>query len=165
MSEKALATYLNDHLGGATLGGDLANQILERAEGPPLEPVMAKLAPEIDADRETLVAIMEALDVSRNPVKQVTGWIAEKASRAKFTGITGDTDELGLFMAIETLRLGVAGKRCLWLALSAIAPADPRLSGFDFDALGERAAAQETALEAQRLLAAPRVLAAEPATA
>jgi hypothetical protein len=157
MSEKALATYLNDHLGGATLGGDLADQILERAQGPPLEPVMAKLAPEIDADRETLVAIMEALDVSRNPVKQVTGWIAEKASRAKFTGITGEMDDYGLFMAIETLRLGVAGKKCLWLALGS-ASKDPRLAGHDFDALAARAAAQEMALEEQRMILGTRVL-------
>ena len=158
MAASALETYLNDHLGGATLGRDLAEQILERAERP-LEPVMARVAPEIAEDRETLVAVMDALGATRNPVKQVTGWVAEKASRVKFTGITGHADGLGLFMALETLRLGVAGKRCLWLALRQIAPAEPRLSAFDFDALAERADGQESALEEQRVLLATRVLA------
>jgi hypothetical protein len=159
MAVRALETYLNDHLGGATLGRDLAEQILERGDGPPLEPVMARIAPEIDEDRETLVAMMDALEVSRNPVKQVTGWVAEKASRLKFSGVTGEMDDFGLFLAIETLRLGVAGKRCLWLALSPIAPGDPRLARFDLDALAERAAAQETALEEQRRILGTHALA------
>ena len=159
MAEKALETYLNDHLGGATLGQDLAEQIQERADGPPLEPVITWVATEIAEDRETLVAVMDALGASRNPVKQVTGWVAEKASRVKFTGITGEADDFGLFMAIETLRLGVAGKRCLWLALAEVGAADPRLAVFDFGALAARAAAQEAALEEQRMLVGARALA------
>ena len=164
MSEKALETYLNDHLGGATLGQDLANQIRERAEGPPLRPVMDWVAPEIEEDRDTLISIIDALDATQNPVKQATGWVAEKASRVKFTGVTGEMDDLGLFLALEALRLGVAGKKSLWLALAAAAT-DPRLSSFDFDLLAERAAAQEMALEEQRLILGSRVLVGEPAAA
>ena len=72
---------------------------------------METLAPEIEQDRQTLMELMQYLDSSRNPVKQATAWIAEKASRAKFTGATSGDRELGTFMALETLALGVRGER------------------------------------------------------
>jgi hypothetical protein len=163
MAEKALETYLNDHLGGATLGKDLAFQIRDRAEDP-LRAVMDRVAPEIEEDRHTLMSVIEALGATQNPVKQATGWIAEKASRMKFTGVSGEMDDYGLFMALEALRLGVAGKKCLWLALGS-ASKDPRLAGHDFDALAARADAQEMALEEQRMILGTRVLTPQAATA
>jgi hypothetical protein len=162
MAEKAIEIYLNDHLGGATLGSDLARQILEQSQPGPLRDAMANLVPEIEQDRETLLALMDALEVSRNPVKQVAGWLAEKASRVKFSGATSAEPDAGILLALETLRLGVAGKRCLWLALAQSCGGLTSLAGFDFDALAERAAAQERTLEEQRLLTAARVLATAP---
>ncbi|MGZ6576576.1 MAG: hypothetical protein ACXVHJ_37035 [Solirubrobacteraceae bacterium] len=73
MSESAIHTYLNDHLGGAMLGSDLAAQIRDRNQGTPLGEVMARLAREIGEDRETLLELMERMGTSKNPVKQVTG--------------------------------------------------------------------------------------------
>ena len=72
---------------------------------------MESLAPQIEHDRETLIELMQRLDTSKNPIKQTTAWIAEKASRAKFSGMTSGQPELGTFMALETLALGVRGKR------------------------------------------------------
>ena len=95
MAPKALEGYLNDHLGGAMLGSDLAQQIRDQNEGEPLGEVMERLAAEIEEDRETLVELMDALDVTRNPVKQVTGWVAEKASRVKFSGATSGSPNTG----------------------------------------------------------------------
>ncbi len=86
MADKALEIYLNDHLAGAMLGTDLAEQIRERSEGDPFGDVMTGLAAQIEEDRETLVALMEQLDVARNPVKQATTWLAEKASRRSSAG-------------------------------------------------------------------------------
>ena len=99
-----------------------------RTRATPLGEVMQRLAAEIEEDRETLLELMEALDVARNPVKQVTGWVAEKASRVKFSGATSGEPEYGTFMAIESLRLGVAGKRCLWIALREVRDDYPELA-------------------------------------
>ena len=132
MSDRAIDVYVNDHLGGATLGSNLAEQIRDRAEGP-LEAVMSRLAEEIEEDRETLTEIADELGVSRNPVKQATGWIAEKASEVKFSGAGSGEPDQGLFMALESLRLGVAGKKCLWISLRDAKPAYPELARFDFD--------------------------------
>ena len=47
---------------------------------------MRQLAPQIEEDRQTLIALMEGMDSSKNPVKQAGAWVTEKASRLKFAG-------------------------------------------------------------------------------
>lgn len=161
MADRAIDVYLNDHLGGATLGSDLAGQIRDQAEGTPLEAVMTPLAAEIEEDRQALQDLMDALGVSRNPVKQVTGWVAEKASRVKFSGASSGEGEQSLMMAIESLRLGVAGKKCLWMALMEVRAGYEPLASADLEALVARAAAQETTLERERVALAARALGPE----
>lgn len=158
MADKELDTYLNDHLGGATLGSELARQIWDRAEGTPLGAVMARVAPEIEEDRQSLVDLMGRLGTSENPVKQATTWVAEKASRIKFSGVTSGEPDLGLFMALETLTLGVTGKLALWTALEAVAADHPPLAATDLETLIARARSQREALERARLAAARRAL-------
>ncbi len=161
MADKALDVYLNDHLGGAMLGSDLAQQILKQADGTPLAQVMKTIAAEIEEDRETLTELMERMGTSRNPVKQVTGWVAEKASRLKFSGFTSGEPEQGIFLALESLRLGVAGKKCLWLALQRVRDEHEALATFDLERLIERAEAQERSLERERLDTGARALAGD----
>ena len=151
MADKPMDVYLNDHLGGAMLGTELAQQIRDRADGSPLGGVMTRIAAEIEEDRETLTELMDQLGVTRNPVKQVTGWVAEKASKVKFSGAGSGEPDHGTFMALETLRLGVAGKKCLWLAMRQVRGQYPELSGVDLDRLIERASAQERTLEEERM--------------
>lgn len=164
MANKALDVYLNDHLGGATLGCGLAEQIHHLSEGNPLGSVMAKLMPEIEADRETLADLMEQLGTSRNPVKQVTAWVAEKVSRAKFAGATSGDPDFGLFMALEMLTLGVEGKLSLWKALKEVADEYAPLAAANLDGLIARAQSQHDALERERIAAGRQVLGRAPKT-
>ena len=165
MAHKALDVYLNDHLGGATLGANLAGQITDHAEGTSLADVMIKLHAEIEEDRETLVNLMERMDVTRNPVKQATGWLAEAASRLKFSGLSSGEPDQGLFMALESMSLGVQGKGSMWRVLSEVRAEHPALAAVDLDALLARADAQYATLERERLAAGRLVLSAEPAEA
>lgn len=161
MSEKAIELYLNDHMGGATMGADLAERIRDRAENTPLGDAMRGIATEIAEDREQLQALIDAFDASPNPVKQIGGWAAEKASRIKFSGVASGESEHGLFMALETLRLGVAGKKALWLALREVRDAYPELREIDLDNLIERADRQERLLETERVALGREVLAGD----
>ncbi len=165
MADNAIDVYLNDHLAGAMLGSDLAEQIQARNHGTPLGDLMESLAPQIEQDRQTLIELMQQMDSSKNPVKQVTAWIAEKASRAKFSGMTAGEPELGDFMALETLTLGVRGKACMWNALKQVADQHPPIASMKLDELIDRAHTQENALEQQRLDAARRALASQVQTA
>jgi hypothetical protein len=78
--------YLNDHLAGATFGADLARQLEARTDGTDFQPEMSRLAAEIEADLDTLTDLMKRIGATRNPSKQVTAWVAEKASPLKLTG-------------------------------------------------------------------------------
>jgi hypothetical protein len=145
-------------LAGATFGRDLARQVSEHTEGTPLGQAIDSLAREIDEDRETLIELMERLGTSRSAVKQATGWMAEKASRLKFSGLTAAEAGHGTFLALETLSLGVEGKTSLWNALKTVADDYPALERSELDRLIERAAAQRAILERERLAAGREAL-------
>jgi hypothetical protein len=161
MADRAIDVYLNDHLAGATLGSNLAEQIRDRHEGTPLGEVMRTIAAQVEEDRQTLIELMERMDVSSNPVKQAAGWVAEKASRVKFSGVVSGEPDHGAFMALESLTLGVAGKLSLWQALEQVKGDYPALASADLDGLVARAQAQHGTLEQQRLAAGRRALASE----
>ncbi|HEY5316894.1 MAG TPA: hypothetical protein VIJ20_02865 [Solirubrobacteraceae bacterium] len=165
MPDRAIDVYLNDHLAGATLGVDLARQIRDRHDGEELGGVMESLVDEIEQDRQTLLDLMERLGVSENPVKQATGWLAEKASRVKFSGVLSGEPDHGAFMAIESLTLGVEGKASMWKALKEVAEHYPSLATTSLDDLIERAEAQKTTLERERLSAVKRALRNEDGSA
>ncbi len=166
MSDKALETYLNDHLAGSRLGVDLASQIRDRSEGTPLHETMTWVATEIEEDRERLTELMERVGASENQVKHATAWVAEKASRLKlsdFGGLLGGDEDYGLFISLETLELGVTGKLRLWEALKEVAVHHDGLDAVELEALADRARNQRDALQRERLAAALQALpAAEP---
>lgn len=152
MADTSLNVYLNDHLAGARFGSDLAHRLARRMGGT----TMNALADEIEEDRQTLQQLMDRVGAERNPVKEATTWVAEKVSHVKLSGLTAGDQEFGLFMALETLSLGVEGKASLWGALADVADHHPELREFDLVALGERAAAQRRVVEAERAAAARR---------
>jgi hypothetical protein len=159
MADRAIDVYSNDHLAGAMLGSDLAEQIRQRHEGSPIGELISSIAPEIEADRQQLVDLMERMDVTRNPIKQATGWLAEKTSRLKFSGIASGEPDQSAFMALETLKLGVEGKASLWRALREIRSQYPALLSTDLEELIARAERQRDTLEHERLAAGARALA------
>jgi hypothetical protein len=165
MADKAMGVYLNDHLAGAMIGTDLAEQIRSRNQGTPLGDLMGSLAPQIEEDRQTLIGLLERVDASENPVKQAGAWVTEKASRLKFWGPGSGGAELGTFMAVESLALGVLGKLSLWKALAQVADQHPAIASVDLDVLIGRAQNQYELLERERLAAGRRALAQSHAPA
>jgi hypothetical protein len=147
-----LATYLNDHLAGATAGVELVRRARGENEGTPLGRFLDGLAREIEEDRETLLAIMDRLDVGRDRLKVAAGWLGEKVGRLKPNNRLFGYSPLSRLIELEGLALGVEGKRSLWEVLRRLE--EPRLAEFDFDALVERARAQRDALQERRLTAA-----------
>ncbi len=158
MTHKAMDVYLNDHLAGAMLGSDLAEQIQSRSQDTPLGELMQALAPQIEEDRQTLIALMARMGTSKNPVKQGGAWITEKASRVKFGGLSSGEPDLGTFMAVESLALGVQGKLGLWRALEQVADQHPAIASVNLEELIDRAQTQYDLLERERLAAGRRAL-------
>ena len=59
---------------------------------------------------------------------------------------------------LETVAIGIDGKRALWQGLAVGAEQNPALRGMDYDRLIERAVAQRARVEVLRLGAARSVL-------
>jgi hypothetical protein len=147
-----LATYLNDHLAGATAGVELARRARGQNEGTSLGRFLDGLAREIEEDRQTLEAVMARLEVGKDRIKVTVGWLGEKVGRLKPNNRLFGYSPLSRLIELEGLALGVEGKRGLWEVLGRLD--DPRLEEFDFHALLERARAQRDALQDRRLSAA-----------
>jgi len=153
-SDEALAVYLNDHLGGAAAGIELASKLRDNNQGTELGRVMVALHHDITQDRDALEELMRHLDLDRHPVKEAAGWVLEKVTRLRLNpALTGST-ELTRLMETEALSLGIEGKLSMWLSLKEAAAGDPRLAAADYDRLIERARGQRRTLEPHRLAAA-----------
>jgi hypothetical protein len=148
---KLLSTYLNDHLAGSTVGVELSRRAAGNNEGSELGRVLADLAAEIEEDRDTLVKIMDQLGVKKDRLKVAAGWAGEKVGRLKPNNRLLGYSPLSRLIELEGLALGVEGKRSLWQVLGELH--EPRLEGFDFDVLLERARSQRDQLQQRRLAA------------
>ncbi|WP_018653952.1 hypothetical protein [Actinomadura flavalba] len=150
----AVGIYLNDHLMGATAGGELARRAASSQPDPATREDLHRLAREIHADREALLSIMADLDVPVRRYKVAAGWIAEKAGRLKLNGRLLGRPPLTGLIELELLRLGVEGKARGWESLRRLADVDDRVDAARVDALAERARAQIGTLERLRVRAA-----------
>lgn len=156
-----LSSYLNDHLAGSVGALELLDRLMKIYKGKPLERFFKDLRNEIDADQETLKELIAKLGEKEGTVRKAGAWIVEKLSRTKIQ--LGETreGEMGLFLALEGLALGINGKRSLWLALAAASETAPHLRGPDYATLGTRAVEQHDRVEAKRLEIAREVFKSE----
>jgi hypothetical protein len=144
-----LATYLHDHLGGARAAIELLAAMRDQQKDKALGDFAAHLLAEVEADRDTLQRLAEKVGGGSNLIKELTGWLGEKATRLKVG--PDPANPFAAFEALEFLALGVRGKLGMWLALDVAASDDPRLSGFDFKQLATRAETQYQQVEQHRM--------------
>jgi hypothetical protein len=71
---------------------------------------------------------------------------------------------LGAFEALEFIEIGIYGKWTLWRALDVAAAVDPRLKGFDFKKLEQRAEEQRLDVDRRRLEIAGQALTGDAGT-
>jgi hypothetical protein len=152
-----LNIYLKDHLAGATGGSELAAKLSADHAAGPLGSFLADLSRQIDHDKETLTTLMDALGVQPDPLKQAGAWVAEKASRLKLTDTFHGDADLKRLLQLETLAMGIEGKRDMWRALISATKSGLEVD-VDLEALARRAEQQRSGLEEHRLEAARATL-------
>jgi hypothetical protein len=163
MDDRSLSIYLNDHLGGAMTGREIAQRCLARNRGTALGEFLEQLVIEIEEDRRTLAELIDRLQLRRDPLKPVLGWANEKLIRLKPNGslpLVGYSP-LMRFEELELLSIGIEGKRMLWVALQAMSDHDSRIHGPEMQRLADRAQAQRDGVERFRLEAARLALTEE----
>jgi hypothetical protein len=158
-ASKYLATYVNDHLGAATAGVELVRRAARENEGSELGAFLSDLAVEIEADRETLEAIMGELGVKSDCAKVAAGWAAEKIGRLKPNAQLRGYSPLSPLVELEGLLIGIQGKLAMWRALAEIADA-LGLDRVRLQELAARAETQQADVERHRIDVARRALTA-----
>jgi hypothetical protein len=148
-ASKYLATYLNDHLAGATVGVELARRAASENAGKPLGDFLSELAQEIAEDRAALRELMDSVGVGPDRKKVAAGWAAEKAGRLKPNAQLRGYSPLSPLIELEGLMLGIEGKRLLWRSLQAIAD-EHGLPAARLEELAARARRQRDRVERRR---------------
>ena len=147
---KYLATYLNDHMLGATAGHELVRRAARENEGAELGGFLAPLADELHADREALKAIMGELGVKVDRAKVAAGWAAEKVGRLKPNAQLRGYSPLSPLVELEALSIGIQGKLAMWRALAEVAD-DVGLDRARMEELAVRAETQRDDVERHRV--------------
>src|SRR2546430_14171941 len=112
-----LATYVNDHLAGSTAALELLNDLIETYEGEPSHSFLKELRADIEADQAELKRLIGDLHIDESSLRKAGAWVAEKLSRAKLRLGDGDRPNLALLQSLESLSIGIAGKRSFWRVL------------------------------------------------
>ena len=156
---KYLATYLNDHLLGSTVGMELARRAAGENQGSELGEFLTGVAREIEADRETLLALMSELGVKPDQLKVAAGWIAEKLGRLKPNAQLRGYSPLSPLVELEGLLIGIEGKLAMWQVLAEVAE-QVGLDRARMEELSARAERQQADVERHRLEVGRRALTA-----
>lgn len=148
-----LRAYLADHL----TGSDTAFAVVERLRESQLETASAalfeRLYREFSEERTILRRLLRSVGGSPLKMRRLLGQTAGSVLRTAAGGRPGD---LALFRTLESLAVGVQGKRCLWRAaqhLEGHLPAPPAKS---FRALEAQAINQWELIERRRVGLASR---------
>ena len=153
-----LEVYLKDHYAGAVGALESIEHSMKEHEGTDLAAFFEELRGDVKADHEQLHNLMTALGCEESGVRNAGAWMAEKLGRVKIGFSGGETSELRLLQTLESLYLGITGKRLLWRALQAMQDLSPILQRTDFEYLEKRAIEQLERVEAKRLAAAKQLL-------
>jgi hypothetical protein len=158
--KEAAESYFIGHLAGAEAALKLLARMTENDAGMALGGFASTLAQEIKEDKDTLVRLMNQLGFSSEGagLQDLLARATESAAQMVLEVQAKSDDAVVSLVRLETLSLGIEGKRCLWTALAEVASEEPSLSTTDFDNLIKRAEAQREGVEQQRLKAARSAL-------
>ncbi|MGK2931572.1 MAG: hypothetical protein ACSLFD_02140 [Solirubrobacterales bacterium] len=148
-ASKNLKIYLNDHYSGSTGGLELAKRARGNSTDPERTAMWEAITVELTEEREILREMIDRAGTSRNAVKTLLSWAAEKAGRLKPNGQVTGPSGMAQFLELEMLLIGVTGKMAMWRTLRMVD--DPRFRSVDFAGLIEQAESQRERLDEHRL--------------
>jgi hypothetical protein len=150
---RLLGIYLNDQLALGVAGRELARRAGSENTGTELGAFLERLAREVAEDVDVLEAVMQRLEIPLSRIKRPLALVAERVGRLKPNGQVRGYSPLSRFLELESLALGLDGKKLLWANLRDVAKVGDRLADVDLGALIERAARQREELEPFRVAA------------
>lgn len=150
MDDRTFAAYLEDHLAGSGAGLTVVRRLRRAHPGEEIGAAMVRLEVQIEDEQRALRTAIARLGGSASgpgPVGAVLGVAAGLATTARRVLLPEPVPSV--FEDLETLAVGVWGKRLMWGALARRAMEDSSLADIEIERLVEQAEAQE--LEILRL--------------
>ena len=154
MKARHLTNYLKDHFAGSVAAIELINHLISSHRGKTHEQFFIRLRDEVVEDQEVLRGLLHGLGTEGGALRNTTAFLSEKLARIKLLLENPTGGQLARLEKLETLALGIEGKRTLWCALLAVSEEIPALREVDFARLGQRADDQRKRVEARRIEAA-----------
>jgi hypothetical protein len=154
MNAKHLTTYMKDHFAGSVAAVELLDHLISSSRGKGHELFFIQLRQEVGEDQEALKGLLHDLNSPSGTVRDATAFLSEKLARIKLLLEDPSGGQLALLEKLETLALGIDGKRALWRSLLAVAEEIPVLRTVDLVRLDQRAADQRDRVEDLRAQAA-----------
>jgi hypothetical protein len=151
-----LATYLNDHLAGAAAGLEMIGHLIDHTKSDETRARLIAVRDGIMEEHRTLRSLMQDLAVGESSTRRLAGWLSEKMTEIKLAVDDQGDGEFHEFEALELLSLGIAGKSCLWTALTAVAEDSPAIRKIDPSVLAQRSDEQRAVVQQLRVEAAVR---------
>ena len=141
-----LQIYLADHLAGATAGRGRIRKMAQWYADSELGPDLARVAQQIDEERELLADLIDDLDLGQSPPKAALARLGEIVGRLKANGRALTGSPMTPLLELELFRAAVNGKQGLWQTLVAYAD-ELGLDEQRYAALASRADDQQEILE------------------
>jgi hypothetical protein len=154
MTDRDLATYLNDHLAGSEVALELLDHLNRLVPDSAVGQFAADLKTEIAADRQELEALMACLQIAQSRTRKVAAWVTEKFTELKLILDDRHAGALRLLEIWDALSIGIEGKRLLWRSLASALEGRRELAAIDLRKLEQRAEDQRRQVEVKRLEAA-----------
>lgn len=160
MKNSHLATYVHDHLAGATAAITHMQRLEQAHSNEAVSNFVHLLRKEIEAEYKLLEMVAARFPIATGMPRKVVAWVGEKSFELKLSLDGAGEKNFRLFEGLEALSVGIAGKRLLWRVLSREAEQNQNLAGvgLNYPRLIERAVAQRKEVETYRLRAAEKFL-------
>lgn len=154
---EAFRAYLADHLTGSDAAFVVVDRLRQSQSEAAEATLFAELYDEFNEEREIVRALLRSLGDSPFKLKRLVGQAAGAVLQAAAGGKPGD---LALFRTLESLAIGVQGKRCLWRVAQSLEPELKAPTAKTFGALEQQALDQWHRIDHCRLALASRTFAA-----
>lgn len=151
MSDTHLAIWLDDHLGIAVGLLELARRCRKQNPDPPFGERLDHVTQELETERTAIEDVLADLGTEPSRLKQVAGWLAEKAGRIRLNERLTSYSPLSRLEELEALMMGVASLAVMWRSLQRVRGDDAKPGGVDLE---RRASAAEALLDELRTLVA-----------
>ena len=109
--------------------------------------MFASLFDEFREERDVIRLLLEEIGASPLSVKRLAG---QASATALMFAADGERGDLSLFRTLESLSIGVQGKRCMWRALQSLLGDQPIPSARSLGGLEAMAVRQWEAIEERR---------------